>query len=79
MSIPLVGGSAACADRRPLETGGRRLVVLIGQPSPDDIYELASDLLVRNAELRAEAREARKDRNYYRSRLAAELKRKATS
>jgi hypothetical protein len=54
-------------------------VAWIGQPSPDDIYELATDLIVRNAELRAEAQEARKDRNYYRRRLAAELRRKATA
>ncbi len=55
-------------------------MALIGQPSPDDVYQLATDLLGRNSVLRAEAIRARQERDYYRARLVAELmKRKATT
>lgn len=46
----------------------------IGQPSPDDVYELLSDLLERNAELRKENRLLRKGKDYYRGRVTAELR-----
>jgi molybdopterin-biosynthesis enzyme MoeA-like protein len=51
-------------------------VALIGQPSPDDVYQLAADLLERNARLREETRKAIEDKNHYRSRFAAEVKKR---
>jgi FtsZ-binding cell division protein ZapB len=49
-------------------------VAIIGQPSPDDVYELLADVLERNAELRKENRQLRKGKDYWRGRVTAELR-----
>jgi hypothetical protein len=54
-------------------------VALIGQPSPDDVYQLATDLLARNSELRALEQKSRMETQYYRTRLMAELRKRKTA
>jgi hypothetical protein len=43
------------------------------------VYELLADLLERNAELRKENRHLRMNKDYYRGRLTAEKRKKATA
>jgi hypothetical protein len=54
-------------------------VAWIGQPSPEDVHELAADLLERVAHLRAENHRLRQSKDYYRGRLTAEKRKKATA
>lgn len=55
-------------------------MALIGQPSPDDIWELTADLLERVTWLQRENRDLREDHDHYRNEISRlRSQRKATA